>query len=72
MSAGISKALVLLRYLAQMNDYVQNYLYENMDTFLKVQTCGSELALVLREVGSLCVIIALKRDCFKRYFPLFC
>ncbi len=46
----IEHALVLLRFLAQRNSYVQKYLFEHLDALLKVEACGNDQALMIAEV----------------------
>ena len=46
-----SKSLTLLKYLGQGNQFVQDWLHENMTEFLHgVTTSGSHCALAIMEV----------------------
>ena len=48
----IKHGLVLLRFLAQKNTYVQKYLFEHLESLLKVQACGAQQAMALAEARS--------------------
>ena len=46
----ITAALNLLKFLAQDNKEVQEYLFDRLDKLLKIDICGKELALTLIKV----------------------